>query len=592
MALYSGERVSFHGGRGTKAGIDMRSIAYTAGERIFVLDEQVTAAAGTGAKTANVAGWSLTSGTWGGSDASGTVWLYNQSGTLAAGVLNASGPTKVCDIAGDTTKQLIGGSARTWINNRGTDFVLSDIMGTNGEEVNGSKGPFNITTSGGGSPKVLITLDAPITNADNMLVYVAFAGTAGYGSGVYEITASTSSPDTITIDLAYTANETCYIWVGGAYPGTAAGLQFVADNMSAATSNQYILTNADLTLSAALDFDTGGGSTTKNTHKHIIGFRTTPPNNANMDNGDMDVGGSRYGGAMDALRDEQSWTLENANADWVDWNAEANNITVANIDGDNYLFRNIRLRGSNPSSKGFVFANTPLMPCLQNCRISIGNLPVDGSVTYSEFSDSYFRGGYAYNFYHSNAYGFLNNCVFDGTDAAIACAGSWGCAYYNCLFYGTQWGMRIISSSIAAVNNLFYGQSATAFYLAHATNVNLRGFGNIIMTDATSDYAIDVHSNGGSVSPDFGYNCISDVNGTALTDWMRHGTSGGVVSQLDSHSIEQNPLLKDIAAGQIKLLPTSPALNTGKPTLDDGKTSIGPWQRKQYPIRIKEDGTI
>ncbi len=48
----------------------------------------------------------------------------------------------------------------------------------------------------------------------------------------------------------------------------------------------------------------------------------------------------------------------------------------------------------------------------------------------------------------------------------------------------------------------------------------------------------------------------------------------------DAHSIFADPQFMDAANGDFKLKPTSPCLNTGKPTLDSGYTSIGAWQRK------------
>jgi len=41
-----------------------------------------------------------------------------------------------------------------------------------------------------------------------------------------------------------------------------------------------------------------------------------------------------------------------------------------------------------------------------------------------------------------------------------------------------------------------------------------------------------------------------------------------------------DPQFMDAANGNFKLKPTSPCLNTGRPTLDSGHTSIGAWQRK------------
>jgi len=83
-------------------------------------------------------------------------------------------------------------------------------------------------------------------------------------------------------------------------------------------------------------------------------------------------------------------------------------------------------------------------------------------------------------------------------------------------------------------------------------------FNNIIVGCTTSiDDAATVNFGG--------WNCLYNNS----TDWtLRDG------------DIQLDPQFMDAANSNFKLKPTSPCLNTGKPTLDSGYTSIGAWQRK------------
>jgi hypothetical protein len=56
--------------------------------------------------------------------------------------------------------------------------------------------------------------------------------------------------------------------------------------------------------------------------------------------------------------------------------------------------------------------------------------------------------------------------------------------------------------------------------------------------------------------------------------------SGVYAALCDQHSLFLDPLLYSPSTGNFKLKSTSPCLNTGEPTPDDGFTSIGAWQRK------------
>lgn len=110
-------------------------------------------------------------------------------------------------------------------------------------------------------------------------------------------------------------------------------------------------------------------------------------------------------------------------------------------------------------------------------------------------------------------------------------------------------------------HNIIYenGGVITGGIHVHSTSRATAIYNNIIVGCTTS-----INDGGGIISG--GWNCLYN-NGS---DW----------SPLREGDIQSDPQFMDAANGDFRLKPTSPCLNTGKPTPGSGYTSIGAWQRK------------
>ncbi|MBC8228940.1 hypothetical protein H8E77_05250 [bacterium] len=105
----------------------MLSIPYNSGSVEFTVGETLTGA--TSAHTGVVVAYHLTSGTWGGGDAAGTVYAKQASGAFQAEDLNGStgGANMASATGAGTGVPLTVGNARTYATNIGTGWGLMNI---------------------------------------------------------------------------------------------------------------------------------------------------------------------------------------------------------------------------------------------------------------------------------------------------------------------------------------------------------------------------------------------------------------------------------------------------------------------------------
>lgn len=117
---------------------------------------------------------------------------------------------------------------------------------------------------------------------------------------------------------------------------------------------------------------------------------------------------------------------------------------------------------------------------------------------------------------------------------------------------------------------------------------------NILISDG-ADYALAVVNGNWFTKSD--YNCLystgdniafidtSDITTLSGLQAAWAAETGTPYTDNDENSINEDPLLANQAINDHRLLPGSPCLNTGKPTLQNGYSSMGAWQQKQRGSR-------
>jgi len=479
-------------------------------------------------------------------------------------------------------------------------FVLSGVGAdnTNGggctkaawESSNGY--PSTFTGIAGGSIGGVTDDSAALTNNGSGKVRVTKAGAfdqntpvgtlanlydTTYDAGRYEVIAVNTNY--VDLELAYVSDDTVSIKVGGAF----ADLQGACDDDStdAADYNRYILTNKNETLTAAIDFDTGLGSAANNSHKVIIGFNTRPPSNTAMDDGDMDYGGDFYKSALDIHQNSDTVPSD----DKVDIDADGGAWHITTIDsGRNLHLRNLYLHNCADTYNVFDITTDHCYGLnVRGCAFDTHEKIIGDSAKAARgcvFNDCFFGNPVNYNgYYFGFMYGgLIENCVFSGGNYGIK---AYMTTIINSIIAGGWRGVESMYYTHLR-NCTFYNQTNEAIYIANssypASSVKNCIF---VVNDKDNDYVIRFGSSGGSIQ-DFSYNCYYGADGGVITTPFYNDKLSAEFTPQGMGNIIQDPLFVDAANGDYKLKPNSPCINTGKPTIGDGYTNIGAWQRKSF----------
>ena len=120
-------------------------------------------------------------------------------------------------------------------------------------------------------------------------------------------------------------------------------------------------------------------------------------------------------------------------------------------------------------------------------------------------------------------------------------------------------GVRCDNSAFV-IGNVIYKKSGT---MSDAVLLASSAFGSVVYNNIIANCTDSIDDSAGAAFG--GWNCLYNND----NDWtLREG------------DIQSDPQFMDAANGDFRLKPTSPCLNTGKPTPGSGYTSIGAWQRK------------
>ena len=114
----------------------------------------------------------------------------------------------------------------------------------------------------------------------------------------------------------------------------------------------------------------------------------------------------------------------------------------------------------------------------------------------------------------------------------------------------------------------------------------LLGHNNILAPAEISDFAVYVHSDGGSISPEFSHNCVYSIGNGALTNQV-YNAKAGEYYDLPGVVIEQDPQFREAPNGDFR--PRNPnVLRGGKRDIADNATQMGAvLQKYQFARRAK-----
>ena len=432
--------------------------------------------------------------------------------------------------------------------------ALAKLMGANGLPlINNSNLDYTHSTK-----RIDAALAGDFTNVEvGMVAYV----TGLYlTTGRYKITEAYD--DYIILSgIVSTAdyNDTVLV-IGGAFDD----LQDALDETDATNHSTTIYVRSIATLAASIDIDMGGGNNTKNTFKKLSGYNTSP--------GDMNFGETYYQSPNEIL---QAGAIDNTKAVLFDGNN--NNFTIINISIDGLILENIHFYNSGIADP-VVFNATPQGIVFRNCRVSLCE-----RVSASAAVDVVWDSLYIHNDMSKNHciltgghHSFIN-CVVNLTiEKNFIHATGITVSIINCLVAGNgNFVIRpLAGTSILLVNNTFYNLVFAA--VGEVASDDIVAFNNIFALDSSvGAVAFDLVTSGMMSYND--YNCFIEVDETPLT--IASSDSGIELPTIGKHSIAVDPQFMDPGNGDFRLKPTSPCLNTGRPTIDAGSINMGAWNR-------------
>ena len=329
---------------------------------------------------------------------------------------------------------------------------------------------------------------------------LAYLSGTGLNTGVYEITEVGSDFlifGNAGADFTSTESGTIEIHVGGAFSDmdTAIG---AGSYLDASTYNVQVYDNKDEPAVGGIVLGCSG-STSHNSHLDYIGFYVAP--------GDMDFGGTYFGGALVALQAAHGWTMLVPAALWVgkDCNGDTTDGLLSLGAVQNVCFRNLRIHNMGGSGC--------LLDAGNSQGFSFGNCRFEGVYRFSKNYgyDMWFDDCYFYDITSSSNHSFfgggITNCVFDNSAVGSSPQSATYAPMQGCLFYGGDYGFNVSRNLI--IDSLFYGQAISCL---RRSVISGGGVKNCWFSPASGDSGHVFLTSGGSWSP------LSDHIGTYGAD--------------------------------------------------------------------------
>jgi len=395
----------------------------------------------------------------------------------------------------------------------GSAAAIAELIGTNGA----AKKVATATVTDDPGNYLEITADTPGDFADvidGMVVNLDFD--AKYADGWFTVLTHTDDLMVIEYNIPdANDNEAVTCTFGGAFDT----LQNALDNTDAEDQNVFICTNKDETLAAAIDVDTALPTLADNTHFRIIGYKTAPPGNSSMTDGDMDKGGTYYGGALDAYKSENSLTayMENSLAECVTIDGDGGAWDIFALNNfDCFHIRNLYLKNIANTNSLISYTNTPRGGSIQNCKFTDARYALNGTINGLFLYDSYVESDGSGSYSTINTSGSMINmdtCVvynpstetgikirFGSITNTLVIGGIWGISvqeggsFSNNTFYnqtGSCISADVSTSPVVAFNNIFVPAVAASDYAVGRRDTTPPGSGSIIYSDYSCGWSID-----------------------------------------------------------------------------------------------------
>ncbi len=420
------------------------------------------------------------------------------------------------------------------------------------------------------------------------IVNIIFAGGPDYPNDRYLITAVDVGGTYIEIDLAHNGNNPAgnVCSTGGAFDTLINGIDSVGEGDNA---SRWIWDNKDEAPGAVTTLNISGAFNS-DYHIFIKGFKIAP--------GDMDIGGTYYGGALDAYAIRNSYTglQRNANAAWVEYDLENGAYHGFSVDATklNLHFENFNFIGIKTSQSGIEISDTDTRNiAVRNCQFhGFDDGAMSRAIT-SNCSTLVIDDCYAFN--HGRCFDIefgifqISNCVIEpgvaeGTSFELSVGNLYGGLVYNCLMVGGGRGVLNKSAGLVnVINNTFVNQTSAGVGLLNQ-NSSVNVLNNIFFLAAQADFGVVIEDSGAGgwgIPLDIDYNCFFSAAG-ALTNptWVAK-TSVACITE-GPNNIYIDPQFIDIANGVFTLQEGSPCINTGKEDAGQGYSNIGFWQRKSF----------
>jgi len=243
--------------------------------------------------------------------------------------------------------------------------------------------------------------------------------------------------------------------------------------------------------------------------------------------------------------------------------------------------RVVNIKAKNAGSSGSIFRHSPDVVnryvSLINCKVSnsTGTYAIElnsKAIVYVEdFVLDTISG--THGIFNSGGVLHIKNSYLKGNNKILVYTDGGTTIIENTVFDTVSKGVLIAGDGLViAHNNSMYKISEAGMHL-NTANSRLIEDNNIFhVLDTANDYAIQI--SGGSVLHS-GYSCANATTNGLLNE-ANLGVCyvGGSLNNTDPEFV--NP-----ASGDFCLKTTSACLNSGKPTLNNGDTSMGAWQRSQ-----------